>query len=65
MPTKKSKPIDEELRHALLSHRATQKTISEESGVDEAQLSRFMNGQDIRLKTAAKLASYLGLHLKA
>lgn len=68
MPAKR-KTIVDELRDAIEKCGEDRATISRKTGVNEGQLSRFMNQddgehRDLRLETAAKLASYLGLHLK-
>lgn len=39
--------------------------LAKDSGVDQAQLSRFMNGKvDLTLRTVEKLAPFLGLRLE-
>jgi len=54
------------LKKALKQCRKSRYQIAKESGISPILLSRFLSGQrDIRLATADRLASVLGLKLKA
>ncbi len=63
MPPKKS--LADTIRDALANCGKSRKEIAKATGVDEPQLSRFLNGCDLRLETATRLTDYLGLHLVA
>lgn len=61
---KKTETIVDQLKHAIENSGQTPYRIAKESGVSSPVLTRFLNGdRDIRLETAALLASYLGLEL--
>ncbi len=56
--------ITEQLRRAIEESPETYYRIAKESGVNWSVIDRFVHEErDIRLDTAAKLASYLRLHL--
>ena len=66
MSKRRTKPADlaEQLRQALRDCGHTQYEISKGSGIDRAMLVRFLTHErDIRMKTAGKLAAFLGLEL--
>jgi plasmid maintenance system antidote protein VapI len=55
------KPFSEQLRQAVLHCGKTRYRISKETGITEAQLSRFVNGHaDLALSTIDKLADCIG-----
>ena len=57
--------IEKVLKKALINSKMTRYRISQISGLSEAQLSYFVNGQrSLTLPAAAKLAKVLGLELK-
>ena len=56
--------ISEALREAIKHADCTRYRISQETGVDESVLSRFMSGGNLTLKNADKVAEFLGLELK-
>ena len=59
-----SKDIEEKLRKAIVKSKMSRYRISQLSGVSEAQLSLFVNGQrTLTLPVASKLAKVLGLEL--
>ena len=61
---KKPTPIDKALKQAIYRSKKSCYRISQDTGVTQATLSRFLrNEQDISLSIAAKLAQYLGLTL--
>jgi plasmid maintenance system antidote protein VapI len=55
--------ISDDLRDAIRASGKSLTAIAKESGVPQPMLTRFMNGQDLRLATADKLAKYFGLSL--
>ena len=61
---KKRRTIAEQLREAIRKSGKTAYQLSQESGVSQAVLSRFLGGtRDITLSTADKLCDVLGLDL--
>lgn len=56
--------LAEVLRAAIRKSELPLLTIAKETGVGVATLSEFMDGADMRLATATKVAAYLGLELK-
>ena len=56
--------ISDELRNAIRKSGKSLTMLAKESGVPQPMLTRFMNGQDLRLATADKLCSYFGLELR-
>jgi plasmid maintenance system antidote protein VapI len=59
-----SKPFSEQLRQAVLNCGKTRYRISKETGITEAQLSRFVNGHaDLALPTIDKLTECIGARL--
>lgn len=66
MPSKNCTPltITEELRRAIAEGSLTRYEIWQQSGVDQAALSRFVNGkQTLTLEMLDRLAPVLGLTL--
>ncbi len=60
--TRKSKPISEQLREAILDADVSRYRISQDTGITEATLSRFVNGvAGLRLSAIDTLGEYLGL----
>jgi plasmid maintenance system antidote protein VapI len=60
-----AKPFSEQLREAVLRCGKTRYRISKETGITEAQLSRFVNGHaDIALPTADKLIACIGARVE-
>jgi hypothetical protein len=60
--TRKSK-IADEIRKALIASDKSRYAISQESGVDQAALHRFVNGADLRIGSLEKVAQALGLEI--
>ena len=59
-----SKPFSEQLRQAVLKCGKSRYRISKETGITEAQLSRFVNGHaDLALPTIDKLCDCIGARL--
>lgn len=57
-------PLAKPLRQAIRESGKSLNSIARETGIPQAVLSRFVNGQDIRVEaTAEKLAAYFGLSL--
>jgi transcriptional regulator with XRE-family HTH domain len=62
MPKKTS--ISDQVRKAINAAGVTRYRIAQDTGVDEATLSRFVNGErGLSLPVLDKLADYLGLEL--
>ena len=56
------KGLSTQLKAAIKASDKSAYQIAKESGVDQMSISRFMSGtRDIRLETADKLASVVGL----
>ena len=65
MPRKRQTIVDQ-LRSAIAESELSQNALSELVGISHTQLSRFMRGErDLRLETAAKLATALNLELRS
>jgi len=61
----RTRDIQEQLRQAILTAPFLPATLARESGVSEAVISRFVNGnRSVTMGTAAKLAKVLGLELR-
>jgi plasmid maintenance system antidote protein VapI len=59
------KPFSDQLRNAVLRCGKSRYRISKETGITEAQLSRFVNGHaDIALPTIDKLIGCIGARLE-
>lgn len=64
MAKKKADTIIDQLKTAIENCGETPYRVAKDSGVSQPVLTRFLNGdRDIRMETAALLASYLGLRL--
>lgn len=69
-PSKPSQGIDFSLRQAIKASGLTHYRLGQEAGVAPSQIDRFMlpaddpRHRDLRLETAAKIASVLGLELR-
>src|SRR5262245_8564777 len=66
MARKQDRPPDliEQLRQALAASGLSMNQLGKETGVNQAQLSRFVRGErTLTLPTAAKLCTFLGLYL--
>lgn len=62
---KKNKDISDQLREEIIKSGMSFHELSRASGVDTAPISRFVNEKfSLKLGTAARLASSLGLKLK-
>ena len=58
------KDITQAIRRAIADADITRYRISQDTGVDQGQLSRFVNGHEgISLPTAELVLDYLGLEL--
>jgi len=56
--------VSEQLRRAVRGCGLSLNQLAKESGVHQAQLSRFLRGErSLRLEAADKLCAYLGLRL--
>ena len=55
--------LADKLRAAIRGSGETATKISEEAGISQPAVTRFLHGADMRLSRAAKLAAYLGLDL--
>lgn len=58
------KDIADKLRDAITKSGESNLAIAKATGVPVSRIWDFMNGGDMRLKNASKIASYLGLELK-
>jgi len=56
--------ISDVLRQAIEESGMTRSRISQETGVDESVLSRFMAGANLTMRHADTLAEFLGLELR-
>jgi plasmid maintenance system antidote protein VapI len=56
-------PLDEQLRDKIRDSGKSVNQLAAECGVPQPVLTRFLNGKDIRLETANKLAAYFSLKL--
>ncbi len=62
---KKIRDISEQLREVIRADGRSLAAIAQESGIDRAALSRFVNGRrGITIDSAAKLARYFRLELR-
>jgi len=57
--------IIETIRQKIKTSGKSRYQISNETGVDQAQLCRIMQGGDCKTKTADILFSYFGIKIKA
>jgi plasmid maintenance system antidote protein VapI len=56
--------ISDDLRDAIRDSGKSVTALAKECGVPQPMLTRFVNGKDVRLETANKLAAYFGLTLQ-
>lgn len=61
MAKPRAQSLPDQLRAAIVATGLTNYAIAEASGVDEAQLSRFRRGSDIRLETAGRICAAIGV----
>ncbi|HWA97619.1 MAG TPA: helix-turn-helix transcriptional regulator [Pirellulales bacterium] len=52
------------LRSAALSSGQSHADIARATGIPQPTVTRFLNGADMKLSTAARLAAYFGLELR-
>lgn len=52
------------LRNAINASGVSANEIARETGVPQPTITRFLQGADMRLSRAEKIAQYLGLELK-
>jgi len=65
MAGKRYKPICEQLRRAIRDSGLSLYRLERECGVNNAQLSRFMRGeQDLKGRSIDRLCKFLGLELR-
>lgn len=60
----KTSTVANELRAALLASDKTRYQVSQESGVDQAALHRFVGGGGLRIESLEALARALGLEIR-
>ena len=64
VPKKKHASIERQLRQAIAKSGMSLNQLAKETGVHQAQLSRFMRSErTLTLSAAAKLCAFLGLQL--
>jgi len=56
--------LSEQLRAAIQESGLSATALSKECGIPQPMLTRFINGLDVRLATAEKLAAYFELELQ-
>jgi hypothetical protein len=56
--------LTDQLREFIRGCGKTISAIAEATKIPQPMLSRFLNGKDMRMMTASKLATYLGLELR-
>ena len=59
-----NKRLAEILRKAIRESKTSAIALSKVTGVSQPTITEFLNGKDIRLDTAQKLADHFGLTLK-
>ena len=59
-----SKELAEVLRNAIKRKGVSAYAIARDTGVPQPTVTRFINGADMKLSTASKIAAYLGLELR-
>lgn len=59
-----SKELADVLRTAIERNGVSAYAIAQATGVPQPTIARFINGADMKLSTASKLAAYLGLELR-
>lgn len=60
----KRKPITDAMRRAVVKSGLTHYALGKRAGVRPQIITRFIDGLDIRLETAERLAAVLGLELR-
>ncbi len=58
-----SKDLAEQLRAAISKSGLSDSELARQTGVPQPTITRFRNGADMKLSTAQRLATYLGLEL--
>lgn len=61
---KRRKTIVDQLQAAVSKSGETHYRIAKRAGITPDMVDRFMDGRDIRISTAAKIAEALGLELR-
>jgi plasmid maintenance system antidote protein VapI len=62
---RKTKTIVDQLRTAIVATELTSYRLGKDAGVSPGVIDRFVSGErDIRLETAARLATALGIELR-
>lgn len=59
-----AKDIADNLRAAIAASKLSANELASKTGVSQPTISRFIRGSDMGIKSAAKIAKYLGLKLK-
>ena len=57
-------PLSDQLRTAIKESGLSATALAKECGIPQPMLTRFINGLDVRLATADKLAEHFGLELR-
>jgi len=52
------------LRQAIRDSGKSANQIARETGISQPTITTFLNGRDLRMETADKLAAYFGLELR-
>lgn len=52
------------LRNAITASGHSAYGLAKKTGVPQSTITRFLNGSDMRISTASRLAAFLGLELK-
>lgn len=60
----KQTTIVDQLRSAIRDSGKTEYRIAKDAGIGPEQVGRFLAGSDIRISTAAKICTVLGLELR-
>jgi transcriptional regulator with XRE-family HTH domain len=62
--TRKSKKLSDQIRQAIETCGKTRYLIGQDTGIDQATLSRFMNGKGgLSIPVLDRLGEYLGLNI--
>lgn len=56
--------LSDQLRMAIQQSGKSATALAKDCGIPQPMLTRFINGLDVRLATADKLAAYFGLELR-
>lgn len=56
--------LDDSLRRAIRKCGLSANQLAQRAGVPQPTITRFLAGADMKLSTASKIATYLGLSLK-